>query len=186
MGFLDTANSSQACPNGLTERTVADKRTCAAFSNFATCSSVYYQSPPFSQVCGRINGYSERSLNAFNNYGRGTNLDIDDNYVDGASLTHGEPREHIWTFGVTSGECNCGTPPAAVGDDFFCDWRQGFVSDFVNLLWTGPTCDANSTAPWFFQELRRPTTDPIEMRVCRDEVRSNEDLLLELVEIYVQ
>ena len=43
-------------------------------------------------------------------------LNIDYNYIDGASLTHGEPREHICTFAVASRGQNCGTPPAAVGD----------------------------------------------------------------------
>ena len=187
VGFLDTANSSQACPSGLTERTVGDRRTCTAVGDGRTCSSVYYQSPPFSRVCGRINGYFDDSLDGFMNFGRGTNLNLDDNYVDGASLTHGEPRGHIWTFAVASvTECDCGTPPAAVGADHFCDFRRIGTTDLVNPLWAGPTCgDTNSTAPWFFQEIRRPTTDPVEMRVCRDESRGNEDLLLESVEIYV-
>ena len=30
------------------------------------------------------------------------------------------------------------------------------------------------------------TTDDIEMRVCRDEVASNEDITIEMVDIYVQ
>ena len=61
---------------------------------------------------------------------------INGTYVDGVSLTHGAPRQHIWTFTATSNEvnrmssCSCnnnntaGTPPPEyVGNDYFCDTR---------------------------------------------------------------
>ena len=32
--------------------------------------------------------------------------DINGNYVDGVSLTHGAPRQHIWTFAATVSEAN--------------------------------------------------------------------------------
>jgi hypothetical protein len=34
--------------------------------------------------------------------------------------------------------------------------------------------------------LDSPTNDDIELRVCRDQERGNEDVLIEIVEIYVQ
>ena len=69
-------------------------------------------SVPFScsTVCGRIIGYQIGSTDAFCpfqsrcNYRRNDDpaipraYTIDDVYVDGLSLTHGHPREHIWTF----------------------------------------------------------------------------------------
>lgn len=44
--------------------------------------------------------------------------DIEDIYVDGVSLTHGHPRQHIWTFAVADDEeadghiniCPCTNP----------------------------------------------------------------------------
>ena len=37
----------------------------------------------------------------------------------------------------------------------------------------------------FYRQLPQPTSDDIEMRVCRDEDKSNEDFMLTFIEIYV-
>ena len=59
-------------------------------------------------------------------------------------------------------------------------------------LWDGhgcissnPCCSFNNP-PWFYKQLPQPTTDDIEIRVCRDEDASNEDVTIEIVEIYIQ
>ena len=55
-----------------------------------------------------------------------------------------------------------GSPPEFLGDD---------------PLWDGEGCEAPNTCcsfntpPWFYKQLPQPTTDDIEMRVCRDEER---------------
>ena len=65
-----------------------------------------------------------------------------------------------------------------------------FHSD--NPLWDGDGCVADNECcptdnpPYFHKTLPQPTTDDIEMRVCRNEGRSNEDIAIETVEIYVQ
>ena len=51
-----------------------------------------------------------------------------------------------------------------------------------NLLWIGNECMGTTT---FYRQLPQPTSNYIEMRVCRDEGRSNEDFLLPLKKIYV-
>ena len=51
-----------------------------------------------------------------------------------------------------------------------------------NLLWNENECVGTTT---FYRQLPQPTSDDIEMRVCRDEDRSNEDFLLTFIEIYV-
>ena len=61
-----------------------------------------------------------------------------------------------------------------------------------SLLWDGVGCGTQNeccsfnTPPWFFKQLPQPTTEDIEMRVCRDEDSDNEDILIEIVEIYAQ
>ena len=45
--------------------------------------------------------------------------------------------------------------------------------------------DECCTIPYFLKTLPQPTTDDIEMRVCRNERRNNEDIAIETVEIYV-
>ena len=66
-----------------------------------------------------------------------TYVNIDSNYVDGISLTHGNnPRRHIWTFAVAfndelslprtyqcvrPGNRSIMAPPSFMGMDYFCD-----------------------------------------------------------------
>ena len=64
-------------------------------------------------------------------------ISIEDNYLDGVSLTHGAPgfRTHIWTFGAGhpsppfyAAGCLCDNgdrndaslPPLEVGENYFC------------------------------------------------------------------
>ena len=88
-------------------------------------------------------------------------------------------------------------PPAFVGNDYFCDTgssgpfdRQTFYSD--DPLWDGAGCGtlndccSFNNPPWFYKQLPQPTTDSIEMRACRDQSIGDEDIAIELVEIYVQ
>ena len=208
---LDMTDNSNQCPSTLTQRIDSNKRTCAINSNSASCAPVIYSidTIEYSKVCGKIIGYQFGSVDAFlNRFGN-----IDSNYVDGVSLTHGRPRKHIWTFVASHDEvgrnprtnCPCTnitqassatTPPAFVGNDYFCDTgSQGqnqniFYGD--DPLWDGAGCGPLNTCctfnnpPWFYKELPRPTTDDIEMRVCRDESSSNENIAIEMIDIYVQ
>ena len=86
-----------------------------------------------------------------------------------------------------------------VGMDYFCDtglqtFDSGNLPGFLSAdpLWDGEGCEAPNTCcsfntpPWFYKQLPQPTTDDIEMRVCRDEDASNEDIAIEMIEIYVQ
>ena len=203
MGFLDMTNSSHQCPSGLMERNDSpDIRTCVRNEASAGCFSVELSTTniQYSTVCGRITAYQVGSPDDF----RVSNNDINSAYVDGVSLTHGTSRQHIWTFaaaGREDGICNpCRTEPrpASVGNDFFCDSgnpmssndkANTFHSD--NPLWDGGGCTAGiccptDNPPYFHKTLPQPTTDDIEMRVCRNEVRDNEDIAIETVEIYVQ
>ena len=129
--------------------------------------------------------------------------------VDGVILTYGNPRQHIWTFAagvdeVTHNRNNCpcitsnaALPPAFVGNDYFCDTgaRETFQNGFFygnNPLWDGAGCGSGNrccsfnTPPWFYKQLPQPTADNIKMSVCNNEGVSNEDIPIELVEIYIQ
>ena len=56
-----------------------------------SCIPVDHQ---YSRVCGRVIGYQFGSTDAFRS--RLTNID-QVAYVDGISITHGSPCNHIWT-----------------------------------------------------------------------------------------
>ncbi len=98
---LDMTNSSHQCPSGLMERNDSNIRTCVRDSESAGCSSIPISTYdiPYSKVCGRIIAYQYGNPDAFF-----SQLDINLPYVDGVSLTHGNPREHIWTFAASESE----------------------------------------------------------------------------------
>ena len=67
-------------------------------------SSVQYSiaNIQYSRVCGKVIAYQVGTTNAFLNGGNAISSD----YVDGVSLTHGDPtmRQHIWTFAAALAE----------------------------------------------------------------------------------
>ena len=192
---LDMTNSSHQCPPGTRLRTGLPKRLCGINFDGPGCSSTTFDvhGVRYRQVCGKIIAYQDASPDAF----RLTNThSIDNNYVDGISLTHGiNPRKHIWTFVAALDEvgthpfhnCPCtnisqaasaSQPPSFVGSDYFCDtgseqqWSFTFYPD--NPLWDGAGCGPANTCcslnnpPWFLKQLPFTTADDIEMRMCRD------------------
>ena len=169
----------------------------------------------YTHVCGKVIGYQDQSTDAFQQGEHRTN-GIDGNYVDGVSITHGyHPRKHIWTFVAAHSEsslyptaaCPCTynnqiSPsllrpiPSFVGNDYFCDTGSATPANYIfypnDPLWDGQGCGSNSTCcsfntpPWFFKTFSSSVGDNLELRICSDENRSNEDTPLEIIELYVQ
>ena len=210
---LDTTNSSQQCPSGLQEHIDSGIRTCGRTNGSPGCSSVTFTVPSiYSQVCGKIIGFQVGSPDTFGYSGRGRNPSIDTFYVDGVSLTHGNPRQHIWTFAAgldevaTTPQHNCPCthtptasqatlPPAFVGNDYFCDTGASGHFNFAfqpdDPLWDGAgcgplnTCCSFNNPPWFYRQLPQHTTDDIEMRLCFDQGGGDEGMVVEMVDIYI-
>ena len=198
VGFLDMTNSNYQCPSGFKEHIdLPSIRTCVRNEASDGCTSVELSTAniQYSTVCGRITAYQVGTTNGF----EGNN--INSAYVDGVSLTHGRPRQHIWTFASGNSFCDsCHVdrgPTESVGSDFFCDSGNHQSTNAIhtfygdNPLWDGVRCTADnrccsSDNPYFLKTLPQPTTDDIEMRVCRDRDRDDEDIAIAKVEIYVQ
>ncbi len=137
-----SSNQNLQCPPGFYPR--SDPRSCAR-PRSGTCDSSYYFSDghPFSHVCGRIRA------SAGSNTGNpdcflGTSRTIDENYVDGVSLTYGNAsRIHIWSFGA-SGNTPCETcnsrVPSFVGQHFSTDIVSSGSS---STLWDGQNAVAH-------------------------------------------
>ena len=202
-------NTSHSCPSGL-QLFTNTKRRCGMPSDGAGCASTMFDihGIPYRKVCGKVIGYQEESPDALRINGQ----NIEGTYVDGVSLTHRHnPRHHIWTFVAAVGEndrvstssCSCTGSrgpfppvPSFIGSDYFCDsgsrsgWQHRFFGN--DPLWDGAGCGRSSTCcsfngpPWFLKQLSSSTSDDLELRVCRDEPRSNEDVGLKSVELYVQ
>ena len=94
---LDMTNRSHQCPRELMQQTTTNGRTCRMRSYFARCSLdiVYSTISEYSKVCGKIRGFQTGTPDSFAN---SAHDGLEGNYVDGVSLTHGHPRQHIWTF----------------------------------------------------------------------------------------
>ena len=212
IAYLDMTDPNQQCPPAWNLVTTP-KRSCTKNTTNG-CDSANFSAGglQYSQVCGQIVGYQQGTTDAF--FGWFSNGDIDGGYVDGVSVTHGTPREHIWTFASAHDEslttgviCPCtniNNPttdfniPDFVGNDYFCEtgvptgstWSNIFFSD--DPLWDGDGCGPTSTCctfnnpPWFCKQLPRPTIDDLEVRICGDEVHHNERTPIELIEIYVK
>ena len=205
VAYLDMSDPSQQCPAELRQYDESGVRACGRQSTSSGgCDSVTFSTNGlrYSQVCGRVIGYQYGHTDAFDN---GYSIDIP--YVEGISITHGSPRQHIWTLAAayhetSGGRCPCNTGGAAsvpsfVGDDYFCESGAlsrpsspyGLYTD--DPLWDGegcggdegPCCNAPGI-PWFHKVLNSPTTDTIELRVCAG--TSNEDAPVSLYELYVQ
>ena len=211
VAFINMTDTSYNCPTGLS-LTSYSKRTCGQSLTSGGCTSTTFSvgSVPYSQVCGRIKGYQFGATSAFYY----SSIDIDSYYVDGISLTHGDPgsRQHIWTFaaGLTEDsnifpgeDCPCDTSqynlvPAFVGNDYFCEsglntaWNYNNIILYPDVLWDGQDCTSTSTCcqlnnpPWFTKNLPTTTTDDIELRICTYWELSIVDVPLELIELYVQ
>ena len=199
---LDLTDSSQSCPTGFKLAT-SPKRGC--FRTTAPgCTSITFgsHSITYSKVCGRVIGYYHRSLDAFWPYYNNRHITLDGAYVDGVSITHGRsPRQHIWTFagahGANANELACpctrtgvrytGVVPPFINNEYFCE--HGTTTE---PMWDGGDCPSTSTCctfnnpPWFCKQLSQNTTDDIEVRVCADQTSGDEDLQIEVIELYVQ
>ena len=125
-------------------------------------------------------------------------------------------RQHIWTFAAGLSEvdtrqdldlisyrCPCDTHnydrvPAFVRDDYFCEsgvnsaWSDQYILYPDDILWDGQNCISTSTCcqlnnpPWFTKNLTSATNDDIELRICASGLPRDDDVPLELIELYVQ
>ena len=158
-------------------------------------------------MCGRVRAYQKSITDAFETYHEGEETTIDGAYVSGVSLTHGSPRQHIWTFAAGDSEntptnndaCPCDATisisvPLFVGRDYFCESGANSVrSDRFHPedpLWDGAGCTSSSTCcsfnnpPYFINYLPNPTTDAIEARLCW--WNTPDDTPVEFMELYVK
>ena len=213
---LDMTDSHTTCPSGW-NMTGYSIRTCGRNSTLSrTCSSATFpvSGGEYNRICGRIKAYQWGATVAFYNYHSRPVTTIDGAYACGVSVTHGTPRNHIWTFvaGLSEGSppytevCPCDATrtiriPPFVGNDYFCEsginepWdgiSRHYTLHSNDTLWDGEDCLPSSTCcsqhnpPYFTKQLPTPTTDDIEARICLINPLQYANVAVELVELYVQ
>ena len=212
---VDIRHKDSQCPPGLVYNVTEGRRLCRKPSLAPGCSSTTFsaQGVEYRKVCGKVIGYQYYQPNAFGP-SRAT-PGISQTYVDGVSITHGSPRQHVWTFADAHDEaltsrhhaeytaCPClhssasftGVIPSFVGNDYYCETGSRTEAEpcyyFDDPLWDGEGCEGeneccNRGGPWFCKQLPQPIQDDIEMRVCTNSVWPDEDVVLEQIELYIQ
>ena len=212
VAYLNFTDVNQSCP--LDFRLITSpKRTCGTPGSSCVSTTFPLNGIKYSRVCGKIKAYQLGSPNAFEPYFLNKDYTIDSGYVEGVSLTHGQtPKKHIWTFAAALDEtrsdisaCPCtktdtsytGAVPPFIGQDYFCDTGSRYLFQFhqfyhADPLWDGSGCGSTSSCcgfnnpPWFCKQLPQPTSDDIEMRACVHGETNNEDIAIQIVEIFVQ
>ena len=206
---INMTRHNENCPAGFRKVTASGKTMCGGQSSSCISTTFSSHEIQYSQVCGKIIGYQFGHPDVFAPYTMQTQS-IDGVFVDGIVLTHGSPRTHIWTFAAgynqyitdrygcpCNGDSYSGTVPPYIGNDYFCDSGHRYdayasSTYYTNdSLWDGAGCVSGScctfnSPPWFCKNLSTPTTDDIQLRLCKDEVIGDEDVLFEIVELYVQ
>ena len=210
MVYVNMTDPVQACPEQWRLYTQGTARACGRqTTSGASCDAVQFSidGNAYTQVCGRVTGYQYASPDA-SNYRNGADYEISEPYLDGVSITHGRPRQHIWSFfgAHYDGYCCNAQHLSSVelldflGNNSFCDtgnpvsgrigWQNELNLDYP--LWDGdtqcannPNCCAPHRGPWFHATLAFPSTNNIEVRVCGDQSTRDEDTPVGLIEIYI-
>ena len=212
VAYINMTQDGATCPVGLNQRSVNNKSYCGNTGPPGCNGTMFPTLVEYSRVCGRVRGYQYDVSFAFYSYHLNTNLTIDDNYVDGVSITYGSaPRKHLWTYAAAPldhnntyygyGDCPCKQnntiiAPPFIGTDYYCEsgttsWC-GYIIYLNDPLWDGQQCGSeslcctHSNMPWFIKTLNETTTENIELRLCDGGYYfSITDIPLDLIEILV-
>ena len=195
------------CPSNL--RTVRNENTnqtaCGRTTGPGCAKLTLPVSDEYTNVCGRVRGYQFYSMDAFDlevTRSAHNRLVIGGYYVDGVSITHGQPLRHLWTYAAGTAEsvstfacpCRGGTSPRGfVANNYYCE--SGFPVTYSSRvvwedpLWDGKKCISGNSCcdryGWFHRQVR-PSSDDIHVRLCADEHTGNENIFIDQLEIWVK
>ena len=196
------------CPKGWNKITANNIYMCRSANDSAGCYPTIFSvyNVGYNKICGKMKGYQKGAPDAFR-----YSSSLDGQCVNGISITLGNPRKHVWTYAVglsddhhanSLGNCPCAkhpgkNPPAFVGNHYYCE--SGNVGYFVRSqyhtedpLWDGAGCLADNNCctnidqPWFLRQLVMKRQDDIEARLCTNNEFSDEAVLVEQIQLYVQ
>ena len=212
IAYINMTQPGASCPNGFVTLNYANINHSLCGNNRTTggCNSTFFNTNGlnYSKVCGQIRGYQYYAPQAFeSSYGVG----LDENYVCGYSITHGNPKQHIWTYAggqnqvsIHNDDCPCNTgfnhnnlPPSYVGNDYYCESGLPLGQGYRNILYAsdplwdgqqclgleGPCC-TNPNLPWFYKPLGNVSNNDIEVRLCLR--GSNNNVPFDILELYVK
>ena len=209
VAHINMTDPRHSCPQGLRYIVQSSKHMCTRTQYSHGCSSVTFplHGVSYSKVCGRARGYQYGITSAFTDYYQ-LSQSLEGYYVAGLSVTHGSPRNHIWTFaaGLSNDRtpyayhCPCGqlhfrAAPGFVGENYHCEsgWDGVSAAEQWHLddpLWDSQGCPVNSNCcsrggPWFSTTLSEEVSNDIGVRWCYSEQRTPEYFGVDQLEIFV-
>ena len=170
IGLLNMSNPDQICPRGF-EYHFNSRRLCRPSRMEGGCTSIKFEAKGimWRQVCGKIIVHYERSVDGLSSrYECPNPCTLNDPYVDGVSITHGSRSnaKHIWTV---SAHITPVYKPNYIGDNYG-EGPSGSPVHFCTELMEAPNVQQSD----------------INVNVCRDQGREDEDVTVELIELYVR
>ena len=204
--FEATCNMKLKCGGIEGDYITSPRRLCLGYTTGCVPAHFYVKGVSYEHVCGQVKAYQKGHTDAFH-----PKVSIDNAYVEGISITLGSPRKHVWTYGAGLSDdgnhrsgldnCPCAThpgesPPTFVGNDYYCESgdvgiHQGPPYYLNDPLWdgkgcgTGNSCCAQVGMPWFYKKLPIPVAEDFEVRICKDEPHTSEDIAVEKIELFV-
>jgi hypothetical protein len=213
IAYFDTTKGD-SCPYGLrtvinaTTNQTACERSRADVISGCSYSLFFATNGSYTNVCGKLRGYQKSYTRGFADYWYGYAQSIDSFYVIGISITHGSPRQHIWTLasGLTENKdvyavfqnCPCSDSsynqswvPRFVSEHFYCE--SGFTGQTSeHIAWQDPLWDGNGCYiqgnpccdrfGWFHRDVPS-SSDDIEVRMCLED--PSRYVLVDQLELWV-
>ena len=212
-----SASSGDDCPTGWTKITTPTHAVypsidvCRSPNDAAGCYPTTFSvsGASYHKICGMARGYQRATPDAFALFTSNGRKGINTPYVDGLSITIGDPRQHVWTYAVGISDdanlntwaCPCARFPGReahpfIGNHYYCEsgatGTQQSVIYTNDPLWDGEGCiDPNNNCctspgmPWFIRSFPVSQQADIEVRICRDESYGNEATLVDQLQLYV-
>ena len=78
---------------------------CRSGNDNGGCNSAIFTTYTitFNKICGQVKGYQKGSTDAFHST-KYITKSINDYYVDGLSITLGNPHKHVWTYATETSD----------------------------------------------------------------------------------
>jgi hypothetical protein len=183
--------ATDACPGDWQSADTGASLVCTRDTSdtWGTRTALFPTCVLWDEVLGNATLLQYGSTDAF---GDTPHPDIDGPYGDVVSLTHGSPREHLftYTFGFLSGgtdDSNCpaigGAPaPALVGSDYLCDTGNASSTSNQRIWYTTPLFADD----WWQVTASSETLDDVEVRLMATHGSSDEDVATETLILRVR
>ena len=184
---------------------------CQSITTVAGCVPAYFNvtGKQYTKLGGMIRGYQKGTPDGFRT-SHDDGFGINEAYVDGVSITIGHPhRKHVWTYAAgysaegngPKGNCPCSPtrgpdPPSFVGEDYYCQSGSQLLPDhdtyYMLPLWVGEGCTndrdnccSNPGLPWFVREFPTSQSEDIEVRICTNQLFSDEAIFIDKLHLSV-